>query len=255
MREAPSRFYLKVLEEYRAKTLHFSRSAMATEMGIPVGTYTSWCGSRGTRRKPSPKYVRWIKSFLECRGLLSAESWMRDRGPKLLSMVGFGEGQAVVDFGSGRGDYTLMLAGLVGKKGRVYAVDKDRSVLGELMGKARCKGLTNIRDKFVPGSKARPPTKVPLPRGSIDGIWFSDVLHDGYFEKDEQKEELLRNLRAALKVDGFIAVHAVHMEERRLKKVIRLAGFELDREFRRVVLFHGSEFHRSSIFRYRNTGG
>jgi ubiquinone/menaquinone biosynthesis C-methylase UbiE len=255
MREPSIQFYLRVLEEYREKNLHLPRTAMAKELGIPVGTYRGWYGNNSAKRKPSRKYVRWIKGFLECRELISARRWMQEEGPRLLNMIGFRQGHSVVDFGSGRGDYTLMLAEIVGKAGRVYAVDKDRGVLGELMGRVYCKGLSNIKDTFVPGTKERPPTKIPLRRASVDAVWFADVLHDGYFKEDEQKAELLRNLRAVLKRNGFIAIHPVHMEEKRLKKVVKQTGFVFDGEYRRIVLFHGNEFHKGSVFRFRKTRG
>ena len=254
MREPSIKLYLEILDNYRDKTLHLPRPAMAKELGIPVRTYRGWYRDKAARRKPSRKYIRWIKSFLECRELISAKRWIQEEGPRLLSMIGFKKGHSVVDFGSGKGDYTLMLAKIVGEKGKVYAVDRDRAVLGELMGRAHCKGQANIQDTFVPGSKETPPTEIPLPRGSIDAIWFSDVLHDGYFKEDDQKEALLRNLRKVLKRHGFIAIHAVHMEERRLKRIIKQTGFHFDKEYRRVVLFHGSEFHRSSLFRFKKRG-
>jgi len=89
-----------------------------------------------------------------------------------------------------------------------------------------------------------------LPDKSLDAGWFSDVLHDGYFEQDEQKEELLRDVRRALKEDGFIAVHPVHMEKERLKRIIKTAGFHLEEEYQEVALFHGNEFHEGQIFRF-----
>jgi len=59
-------------------------------------------------------------------------------------------------------------------------------------------------------------------------------LHDGYFKQDEQKEQLLRDVRRALKEDGFIAVHPVHMEKERLKGIIKTAGFYLEEEYQEL---------------------
>ena len=53
-----------------------------------------------------------------------------------------------------------------------------------------------------------------------------------------------------MKEDGFIAVHPVHMEKERLKRIIKTAGFHLEEEYQEVALFHGNEFHEGQIFRF-----
>jgi ubiquinone/menaquinone biosynthesis C-methylase UbiE len=250
MREEPIRLYLKKLEEYRLKNMGLSRPDMADELGIPVGTYGNWYRKSGKHAKPSPKYVEWIKRFLKERGIMSADQWIKKDGPDLLERIGFKKGQAIMDFGSGNGDYSIILAEIAGEKGKVFAVDKNKNVLGGLMGRGYGRRLENIEDIFV-SEGVGTPTKIPLPDGSIDAIWFSDVLHDGYFEKDEEKEELLQNCYMALKKKGFIAVHPVHMEEKRLKEVIKCTNFYLEKEYRAIILFHGEEFHKGSIFKYK----
>jgi len=154
-----------------------------------------------------------------------------------------------MDFGSGNGDYSLILRQVVGQEGQVYAIDKNKDVLAELMGRAYGEGFANIEGIVAEGGET--PTTIAVPDESIDAGWFSDVLHDGYFEQDEQKQELLRDVRRALKEHGFLAVHPVHMEKERLKRVIKNAGFYLEEEYQEVLLFHGSEFHEGQIFKFR----
>jgi ubiquinone/menaquinone biosynthesis C-methylase UbiE len=249
MAERPVEYYLKKLEEYRKEGLDLSRPAIANELGIPFETYRNWYRGTEKRSNPSSKYVKCIKSFLESREIISARRWIEEDGPDLLNRIGVKKGQTVMDFGSGNGDYTLILARAVGEEGKVYAVDKNKEVLGKLMRRAYGKGFGNIEDKFVSG-ETETPTKIPLPDKSIDVGWFSDVLHDGYF-KDEQKEELLRDVYRILKEDGFIAVHPVHMEKERLKRVIKSTGFYLEEEYQEVVLFHGNEFHEGRTFKFK----
>jgi len=243
----PIEYYLKKLEEYRTRE-DKSRSEMADELGISLETYRNWYRGKN-RNSPSSKYTKWINNFLSTREIISVDKFLEKDGPDLLERIGFEKGQSVLDFGSGRGDYSLILARTVGKEGKVYAIDKNREVLGELMGRARGNGLRNIEAKFVP-AKTEPPTEIPLPDKSIDAGWFSDILHDGYFKKDGEKEELLRDVYRTLKEEGFIAIHPVHMEEKNLKRVIKSTGFYLEEEYREVVLFHGNEFHEGQIFKF-----
>ena len=143
-----------------------------------------------------------------------------------------------------------MLARAVGEGGRVYAVDKDKEALGVLMGRARGHRLRNIEDRFV-SQQAEQPIEIPVPTGSIDAMWVSDVLHDGYFKEDERKLRLLAALRRALKKSGFIAVHPVHMEAGRLKGIVAKAGLDLEEEYQEDLLFHGSEFHEGRVLKFR----
>ncbi len=249
MRERPIQYYLAKLEEYRSEDLHLSKPAMANELGIPFGTYRNWYRETETRTNPSSKYHKWIKRFLEARHIISANRWIEQDGPDLLHRIGVSRGQTVMDFGSGNGDYSLILRQVVGQEGKVYAIDKNKDVLAELMGRAYGEGFGNIEGIVAEGGET--PTTIAVPDESIDAGWFSDVLHDGYFEEDEQKQELLRDVRRALKKHGFLAVHPVHMEKERLKRVIKGAGFHLEEEYQEVLLFHGSEFHEGQIFKYK----
>ena len=250
MSEGFVEYYLKKLEEYRREDLNLSMPAMAKELDVPFETYRNWYRKTGKRSSPSAKNVKKVKSFLESRGIISAKKFLEINGPCLLKKIGIREDQTVIDFGSGKGDYTLTLARVVGEKGKVYAIDKDKEVLDKLMGRAREEGLENIETKLVSG-ETEIPTKIPLPDESIDAAWFSDVLHDGYFKQDEQKAELLRDVRRVLEEDGFIVVHPVHMEKKRLRKIIKNTGFYLEKEYQEVVLFHGNEFHEGQISKFK----
>ena len=62
---------------------------------------------------------------------------MMDRNAsKMLSEVGVGEGQSVLDFGCGSGTYSIPAARLVGDFGRVYSLDVNRGALDKLSRKA-----------------------------------------------------------------------------------------------------------------------
>ena len=250
MKSEPLKYYLQKLEEYRIRDQGVSRRAMADDLGIPPGTYESWYRQNERRTRPSSKYGGRIKRFLRAREAISVDRFLATEGPALLRKMGFEKGLTVLDFGSGNGDYSLVLARAVGQGGKVYAVDKDKETLGLLMGRARGNRLRNIEDRFV-SQQADQPVEIPVPTASIDAIWLSDILHDGYFKDDQKKLRLLAELRRALKKNGFIAVHPVHMEAERLKRIVPSAGLDLEKEYQEELLFHGSEFHKGKVLKFR----
>jgi len=50
---------------------------------------------------------------------------IESRAIELLERIGISKGQTVLDFGCGYGIYTIPVAKIVGKQGRVYALDKE----------------------------------------------------------------------------------------------------------------------------------
>jgi ubiquinone/menaquinone biosynthesis C-methylase UbiE len=67
---------------------------------------------------------------------------MLDRNAsKMLSEVGIGEGQSVLDFGCGSGTYSIPAAKLVGKNGRIYSLDVSQGALEKLSRQAPKKTL------------------------------------------------------------------------------------------------------------------
>jgi ubiquinone/menaquinone biosynthesis C-methylase UbiE len=65
---------------------------------------------------------------------------------KLYQHVGLTQGMKVADLGcGGSGRFTITAAKLVGRKGKVYAVDILKSVLKEMARKARLEGVSNVK--------------------------------------------------------------------------------------------------------------
>src|SRR5687768_2249518 len=77
-------------------------------------------------------------------------------------------GDVICDMGCGNGFYTLKLAKLVGPKGKVFAVDIQREMLGLLEERAKQENITNI--KTVLGTVVDP----KLPKQSIDLVLLVD---------------------------------------------------------------------------------
>ena len=70
--------------------------------------------------------------------------WLREGGERFLRALGIKQGQIIVDFGCGAGHYTIPAAKILGKEGTVYAIDKDRFTLKQVMQKAKSENLNNI---------------------------------------------------------------------------------------------------------------
>ena len=56
------------------------------------------------------------------------EHWEKEEGVKFLRRIGMKPGQKVLDFGARVGNYTIPAAIVVGERGLVYAVDREKRV-------------------------------------------------------------------------------------------------------------------------------
>jgi ubiquinone/menaquinone biosynthesis C-methylase UbiE len=57
---------------------------------------------------------------------VDVKEWLKEKGEVFLKNIGIKEGQVILDFGCNVGHYTIAAAKIVGKQGRVYAVDLER---------------------------------------------------------------------------------------------------------------------------------
>lgn len=132
-------------------------------------------------------------------------NWLKKDGVQLLRNAGICEGQIVLDFGCGTGNYTIPAAGIVGKEGRVYAVDKERwgiwpsEGLDKLIEKVQSWGLENIVVMKTSGE-----LKTNLPDESVDVVLLFDTLHYYYFPEKESRLKLLAEVYRVLKPEGLL---------------------------------------------------
>ncbi len=61
-----------------------------------------------------------------------------------VQQFGLQEGMQVADLGSGAGHYTLAMANVVGSSGKVYAVDVQKDLLGNVKSEAEKRGFDNV---------------------------------------------------------------------------------------------------------------
>ena len=100
------------------------------------------------------------------------EKWFKEEGAKVLKKVGIKENHIILDFGCGAGTYSLPTAKIVGKKGQVFALDKSKSKLDELIRKAKSAGLDNIKTMETSGKLI-----IPLEDRFFDVVLLYDILH------------------------------------------------------------------------------
>ena len=180
------------------------------------------------------------------------EKWMEDAGENLIREIGVEEGQKVLDFGCGQGNYTLPAANVVGRTGTVYALDKDRRVLDELMHKAEATGMHNIIR--LDASKD---SGIPLDNESLDAVFLFDVLHFYYFPDQDSRKRLLREVFRVLKPHAVLLLCPTHLEshmEPKLEKVQREideADFDFECEYSGTLIIHDRNLEQNRILCFK----
>ncbi|MCI0681711.1 MAG: methyltransferase domain-containing protein [Gemmataceae bacterium] len=142
---------------------------------------------------------------------------------KLLPPLKIKPGAHVVDMGAGSGYYTFRLAGIVGKTGKVYAVDIQPEMLAIIGKRMKDKELKNI--ELVRGTETDP----KLPAGKIDLILMVDVYHE-FSHPYEMTEAMVKSLKLGGRLvfvefrleDDNVPIKLVHkMSEKQVLKEMK----------------------------------
>lgn len=176
------------------------------------------------------------------------ERWLKGDGQIYLKDIGIAKGHIVLDFGCGDGHYTIPAAKVVGKRGLVYAQDKDKGSLDELIKEAGKLGLENIR---IIRTKGEP--KIDLKHESLDAVLLYDVLH---FHTTEERKKIYQEVHKVLKNDALLSVFPRHHEEymhlklEEVKKEIEKADFYLEGKFFKRLI-HDDDYVKDYVFNFR----
>lgn len=125
-----------------------------------------------------------------------------ERLTKLVSELKLQPGQVVADIGAGSGVITMMMADVVGDKGKVFAVDIQRPMLALLGDKIQNRGIKNI--ELVLATEKSPKLKPEC----IDLALFVDVYHELAFPFETMLE-----LSKSLKPGGRVALVEYRRED------------------------------------------
>jgi len=172
------------------------------------------------------------------------KNYREERCKDILEKIGIEEGQIVLDFGCGGGNYTIPAAKIIGNEGKVYAVDEDEYKLKDLQEKAKSANLQNIEIIKTSGE---------LNFGFEDGVFDVVLLYDifWYFSlQSPELSELLKGVYRVLKPSGLISVYPEHIEIEKLKQKIEKFGFRLINGFRGKIIHEGRP-EQSQILNFR----
>jgi ubiquinone/menaquinone biosynthesis C-methylase UbiE len=137
-------------------------------------------------------------------------------------VAGFGirEGMIVVDYGCGPGRYTIRFSRLVGKTGKVYAVDVHELAIETVKRKMKSLGLTNIIPVLAKGYATG------IPDHTADMVFALDMF---FGVKDPIA--LLEEIHRILQKDGVLILDDGHQSRQTtLDKVSRSGLWQIQKE-------------------------
>ena len=118
---------------------------------------------------------------------------IKEKCKEILEEVGIKSGQVVVDFGCGKGNYAIPAAEIIGNKGKIYALDENKSKLIELSRRAKSIELENIQIINTDGN-----LNFNLKDNSVDVVLLYDIFW--YFPLTEPDlRKLLKEVYRILK--------------------------------------------------------
>jgi ubiquinone/menaquinone biosynthesis C-methylase UbiE len=131
----------------------------------------------------------------------------------ILEEVGIKPGFHVLDYGCGPGGYIIPLAGLVGKSGKVYALDIHPLAIQRVKDIASKKQLTNVETILSD-------CQTGLSDNSLDAVLLYDIFHHL-----SDPDVVLKELHRVLKPDGILSFSDHHMKEKEIVAVVTNSGF------------------------------
>jgi len=148
----------------------------------------------------------------------------------ILREVGIRPGFQVLDYGCGPGSYILPLAELVGKSGRIYAVDIHLLAVQAVQRLVSKKRLTNVE-------VIHSDCKTGLADESINVVLLYDVFHDL-----DDPEGVLKELHRVLKPNGTLSFTDHHLGEDEITpRMTSSKLFRLSAKGRRTYSFSKEE--------------
>jgi ubiquinone/menaquinone biosynthesis C-methylase UbiE len=144
----------------------------------------------------------------------------------ILEEVGIKPGFHVLDYGCGPGSYIVPLAELVGKSGKIYALDIQPLAIQKVKDIASRKQLANVATILSD-------CQTGLPDNSLDVVLLYDIFHHL-----TDPNGILKELHRVLKPDGVLSFSDHHMKEEEIVSAVTNSGFfVLSRKGQRTYSF------------------
>ena len=132
---------------------------------------------------------------------------------KKLEKFNIKEGFTIVDYGCGPGSYLKKASGLVGEKGKVFALDIHELAIKKIKKKSRKYNLKNVFPILVNGYTCE------LNDNTADIIYALDMFH-----MIKNPALFLKELNRLIKKDGFLIIEDGHQLRSKTKKKIESSG-------------------------------
>ncbi|MEW6374531.1 MAG: class I SAM-dependent methyltransferase [Thermodesulfobacteriota bacterium] len=144
----------------------------------------------------------------------------------ILKEVGIKSGFHVLDYGCGPGSYIIPLAKLVGKSGKIYALDIHPLAIKMVQRIASKNQLRNIETILSD-------CKTGLPDNCVDVVTLYDAFHDL-----SDPNGALKELHRVLKPNGVLSFSDHHMKEKEIISEVTNRGlFSLSRKSKKTYSF------------------
>jgi ubiquinone/menaquinone biosynthesis C-methylase UbiE len=180
------------------------------------------------------------------------EAWYDREGVDFLEKIGIKKGYTVLDFGCGRGHYTIPASKLVGNIGMVYALDSNQVALNDLEKVVEKKGIGNVES--IDSIK-----DFSLVNEAVDVALCYDVLH--YMDFSERKV-VYSDIHRVLRKNALFSVYPKHSKGnlpsgeladvaiREIVGEVESVGFVIFEEAKRKLL-HDGRFEKGLILNFR----
>jgi SAM-dependent methyltransferase len=145
-------------------------------------------------------------------GEMEYREWLSEHASDVLINIGLREGHSIMDYGCGPGIFVLPAGRMVGKNGKVYALDVRSKMLEHISQRAASEGLTNIVTMLM----ERSGTGINVKDGTLDVVLVYDVMHE-----IEDRMGLLSELHRIIKPGGLLSVFPMHMGTGKLQDLMK----------------------------------